>query len=118
MNRDLFLAILALDSYNRGYGVNVRGLSESGKLGQAILREPGDGEQEGWQSAGFYASAYQFPVGYVDGLTGTVISYRGTNFNINWNPFTFLNSPIVKDVISGWSVGVGLPGQQAALELQ
>ena len=39
MNRELFLSILALDSYNRGYGFNVSELSESGNLGQAILRD-------------------------------------------------------------------------------
>ncbi len=28
MNRDLFLVILSMDSYNRGYGQNVKGLSD------------------------------------------------------------------------------------------
>ena len=37
MNRDLFLAILAMDSYNRGYGAGVSGLSESGKIGTENL---------------------------------------------------------------------------------
>jgi hypothetical protein len=30
MNRDLFLSILAIDSYNRGYGQGVDGLGNSG----------------------------------------------------------------------------------------
>lgn len=29
MNRDLFLAILAMDSYNRGYDAAITGLDES-----------------------------------------------------------------------------------------
>ena len=122
MNRNLFLAILSLDSYNRGYQVNVGGLSEGEALGNAIVKTRqssgiDDTEYTNWQTAGFYASAYQLPAGYIDGLTGTVISYRGTNFNFNWNPSTFLDSPIIKDVISGWSVGAGLAGQQAVLAL-
>ena len=36
MNRDLFLAILSMDSYQRGYDVQLRGLSESGNIGNAI----------------------------------------------------------------------------------
>ena len=126
MNRDLFLAILAMDSYNRGYGENVSGLASPGpngssgssiRIGRAtILRDANDAEGVA-EAAGFYALAYDLSSAGIDGLSGTVISYRGTNFNINWNPFTFLNSPIISDVISGWSVGVGLPGQQAALAL-
>lgn len=77
MNRDVFLAILALDSYNRGYGVRIRGLEESGHLGSATIRTFEDGEQEGWQDAGFYAIAY-------DWNGETIISYRGTD---HLNPF-------------------------------
>ncbi len=123
ISKDLFLAILSLDSYNRGYGVNVNGLDARGLIGNATIREAEDGEQDGWEAAGFYAIAYDVS-GVKDehgrplfGDSGTVISYRGTNFNINWNPFTFLNSPVIKDAVSGWSVGAGLAGQQAALAL-
>ena len=37
MNKDLFLAILALDSYNRGYGERLGGLPASGMLGDARI---------------------------------------------------------------------------------
>ncbi len=39
MNKDLFLAISSLDSYNRGYGVCINGLTETGRLGNATIRE-------------------------------------------------------------------------------
>ena len=36
MNRDLFLAILAMDSYNRGYGAAISGLQISGISGDGF----------------------------------------------------------------------------------
>ena len=36
MNRDLFLAILSMDSYNRGYGVSVNFGPNSDALGTSI----------------------------------------------------------------------------------
>ncbi len=74
--KDILLAILAMDSYNQGYGRGV----ETGAvhIGNAILLGPEDGmpadkaTQDAWQAAGFYAAAYQLPDGEV------VISYRGT----------------------------------------
>lgn len=65
MNRDLFLAILAMDSYNRGYGVGVGGLNESGQLGLATLLPATSSQKAGWQDAGFYAIAYD-----VSGVAG------------------------------------------------
>lgn len=72
MNRDLFLAILAMDSYNRGIGASISGLAESGTLGLAGIREFNEDEQDGWEAASFYAIAY-------DWNGETVISYRGTD---------------------------------------
>ena len=35
MNRDLFRAILSMDSYNRGYGVGIKDFPESGWIANA-----------------------------------------------------------------------------------
>ncbi len=77
MNKDLFLAILAMDSYNRGYGEGVSGLSESGQIGGATIREFKVGEQDGWEAAGFYAIAYDMTGVAGFGAGERVISYRG-----------------------------------------
>lgn len=79
MNRDVFLSLLALDSYNRGYGQNVKlDASDSStqqdekgrRIGNAtILRDANDPEGIA-QAAGFYAIAYTWN-------GETVISYRG-----------------------------------------
>ena len=71
MNRDLFLAILSMDSYNRGYDVGLKGLDEAGSIGTATIRTFRPGEKDGWQAAGFYAIAYNWN-------GETVIAYRGT----------------------------------------
>jgi hypothetical protein len=93
-SKDLFLAILSLDSYNRGYGVNINGLDAGGLIGNATIREAEDGEQYGREAAGFYAIAYELPAGYVEGLSGTVISYRGTNFDSDGLPYATASSPL------------------------
>lgn len=72
MDSDVFLSLLALDSYNRGYGANVGGLTETGGIGSANIRPFVLGEQEGWQAVNFYAIAYNWN-------GETIISYRGTN---------------------------------------
>ncbi len=72
MNRDLFLAVLAMDSYNRGRNSGISGFLESGDLGLATIREvPGD-TRIGWADADFYALAYEWN-------GETIISYRGTD---------------------------------------
>lgn len=80
MNRDVFLSLLALDAYNRGYGQTVllnqgdstTGQDEVGRfLGSAQIIEQRINSEA--QAAGFYAIAY-------DWNGETVISYRGTNF--------------------------------------
>lgn len=79
MSRDLFLAILAMDSYNRGYNQSVGGLPEEGSLGSAtivsrseIFGSEADAVFQNWQDAGFYAIAYNWN-------GETIISYRGTD---------------------------------------
>ncbi|HEX8263300.1 MAG TPA: hypothetical protein VF547_10550, partial [Allosphingosinicella sp.] len=74
-----------------------------------------DGTYNAWQEKGFYASAYDVDGAGIDGLVGTVISYRGTNFNFSW--LNFFNSPLWQDIRSGWSVGAGVAGAQATMAL-
>ena len=81
MNRDVFLSLLALDAYNRGYGQNVllrdgdsaTAQNERGRrIGNATIRSDANDPEGAAQAAGFYAIAYQWN-------GETVISYRGTN---------------------------------------
>ncbi len=91
ISKDLFLAILSMDAYNRGYGA---GLDDPAAVGgglgvsdqthtyqianSTIFRDAVDSEGVA-QAAGFYAIAYK--VKGVDGIADgtTVISYRGTD---------------------------------------
>jgi hypothetical protein len=61
MNRDLFLAILSMDSYNRGYGQSIKAqFLPAGSIGHAtILAQSGITPQSAGFQAGFYAIAYQ-----------------------------------------------------------
>lgn len=79
-DKDLFLAILAMDSYNRGYDAGIKnagdddpdGLGEFGsRIGNASVMAVS--LPEGAQAAGSYAVAYETQY-------GTVISYRGADF--------------------------------------
>ena len=86
MNREVFLSLLALDSYNRGYGQSVllnAGDSTSGQgeadrlIGTARISRQSDVEVgTPGVSAGFYAIAYEWN-------GETIISFRGTNFPNN-----------------------------------
>jgi Lipase (class 3) len=92
-NEDLFMAILSMDSYNRGYNP---GIAISGtQIGNATFTlgsdQPAAGLPEG-VAAGFYAAAY-------DTQWGTVISYRGTDINDGL--------PSADDVLNGWQIGGG-----------
>jgi hypothetical protein len=94
----LFSAILALDSYNRGYGSTLFNLSDSpgdptAAIGNAVITG-----SSADQLTGFYADSYS--------LNGTnVISYRGTN------TFTIFNS--ITTVLNGWLVGGGILAAQS-----
>lgn len=95
MNRDLFLSILALDAYNRGYGERLSFTGNSDDVGTQIgnatvssqLDTSADSDA---QDADFYAIAY-------DWNGETVISYRGTD-NLG------------ADAVSGYGVGAGISG--------
>ena len=81
-NKDLLLAILSMDSYNRGYGQGIKDLPDTGRLGNALIktRESSgidDTEFADWEAAGFYAIAYDMTGVAGFGADERVISYRG-----------------------------------------
>ena len=89
ISRELFLAILSMDSYNRGYGSGLGaepdglgstsdGSSQVGAAAVSFNLEDA-GISQAAQSAGFYAVAYEVSAG--EGLTEdtVLISYRGTD---------------------------------------
>ncbi len=91
ISNDLFLAILAMDSYNRGYNAGL-GDPETGlpgtQIGNAVL---GISDQStAAKAASFFAQSYTW-----NGQT--IISYRGTD---NFDP---LNG----DPYYGWPMGGG-----------
>ena len=92
MNRDVFLSILAMDSYNRGYGAGVNGLAQSGKIGTATIGKNADDPEGVSKAAGFYAIAY-------DWNGEKVISFRGTDFGEVESG--------ARDVLNGWSMFTG-----------
>ena len=101
MNRDLFLAILAMDSYNRGYGEGISGLVPSGNLGKAqIINDSlalgGTPDDRLDAQSSFYAIAYDMTgaSGFADGER--VIAYRGTDAILGG------------DLLYGWTLGGGL----------
>lgn len=107
ISKDLLLAVLAMDSYNRGYNAGIAdgegamepegndadGLGEAGqKVGAATVKATE--LPVGAQAAGFYALAYDIGTDGPERLAGkTVISYRGTDTSL--------------DHSTGWSVGAG-----------
>ncbi|MCP5009796.1 MAG: hypothetical protein GY942_07455 [Aestuariibacter sp.] len=94
ISNDIMYAILAMDSYDRGYGEGIAGLGGVGStIGIAQLTKQSDtAEDTAGVTASFYAAAYSYN-------SETVISYRGTNSA----PFSELS----KDALYGWGVGVG-----------
>ncbi len=120
MDQDLFVAILALDSYNRGYDSNLSN-SPSDSIGTQIgnatvISHSSDSASSSAVQAGFYAVAYNW-----NGTT--VISYRGTNEQQVINPITGQPTgsyiPVANDLLNGWSLfdGIGT-NSQAALAAQ
>jgi hypothetical protein len=100
ISRDLFLSILALDSYNRGYGAgtSITGDDAPGiKLGLATIKESKGDEVA--QAKGFYGIAYEWQ-------GKTVISYRGTdNYGLTTDP-----AAGATDLLNGWTAGLGYTG--------
>jgi hypothetical protein len=96
ISRDLFLSLLALDSYNRGYGagININSGNAPIKLGTAnFLDQSGTSAPA---DKGFYGIAYSWN-------GEKVISYRGTD------NYGFSNDPVAgaTDLLNGWVAGLG-----------
>jgi hypothetical protein len=96
ISRDLFLSILALDFYNRGYGAGktIIGNDALGtKLGTAeIIKRSGSADPA---DKGFYGIAYSWN-------GEKIISYRGTD------NYGFSNDPVAgaTDLLNGWIAGL------------
>jgi hypothetical protein len=127
MNRDLFLAILSMDSYNRGYGASLNLPVGATHIGRAKILPDSEARLEitGREAVGFYAIAYDMSgvSGFAEGER--VISYRGTDGEISalGSAWDFIRSRFGgstdNDVINGYGVALGHPdGPQALLALE
>lgn len=113
MNRDLFLAILAMDFYNKGNGQGIKNVkveADVTKLGNAIIRTDSIIEIGApAKAAGFYAIAYDVSqVGA--GLSGTVVSYRGSDNFLGRTGFAnFIRGNLFQgnDIRNGYGVSGG-----------
>ena len=95
MNNDVLMALLSLDSYNRGYEARLTGLGvNSASIGDFSILTDSTARLDptyNTQAANFYAVAYQ------NSSTGeTVISYRGTD-NLS------------EDAFNSYAIGMGDP---------
>jgi hypothetical protein len=92
IKKDLFLAILSMDSYNRGFNAGIVLPDAQGtQIGAAKINKTSEqiAELGDPNAAGFYAVAYDISGNRPDGTGGsgiagldagtTVISYRGTD---------------------------------------
>ncbi|MEM7210441.1 MAG: calcium-binding protein [Pseudomonadota bacterium] len=110
LSRELYLAILAMDSYNREYDAHVLLTEEQIGEVEIIKRDGLDAERVDyaqWQTSGFYAVEYDTSGTSIgDPIT---ISFRGTNPDPGPE---FTSSAIWLDMVNGWTVGIGfLDGQ-------
>lgn len=103
MSREVFLSILAMDSYQRGYEVGIKGLTRT-TIGAATIKNID--LPAGAEAVGFFASAYDW--------TGTtVISYRGTDFDAATRKLSEPDSQYARDLLHGWTtfLTTSLPAQ-------
>ena len=87
ISKDLFLSILSMDAYNRGYNPGITGLSDAPniQIGTATIVDAA--LPTGAQVASFYAAATTIGSGVTGIAAGTtVISYRGTGARYRWRP--------------------------------
>jgi Ca2+-binding RTX toxin-like protein len=98
-------AILAMDSYNHGYGMGINGLGGVGTyIGTAQITKQSDTVTgTDGVNAGFYGIAYTYG-------GQTVISYRGTDELVGWNG---------SDLYNGFGVAIGrATGDQSRLAFE
>jgi hypothetical protein len=114
MTPELFMAILAMDAYNRGYapGINLAGGGFSGsQIGNASIGLASDEPSAnipGSVSAGFFAQSYAIGQALGSIASGQkIISYRGTDLNIS-NPNPWSDTP-GSDAWNGYGTSLGLP---------
>ena len=100
ISKDLFLSILSMDAYNRGYSETIRLTGNAiGSATTALQSNINEGSTD--RNAGFYAISYETQY-------GTVISYRGTN--------TTPLADLTNDVSEGWGLATGdITAEQALL---
>ena len=122
MDRDLFLAILSMDSYNRGYDQGIKPAKISGsQIGNATISQTSavlgqEGGERRDESVGFFGIAYSWG-------DETIISYRGSDkiagFSENLLQFLGVLPAGDNDVINGYGVAAGYPnGPQAKLAIE
>lgn len=108
---ELFMAILSMDSYNRGYDAGISGLSENGGIGNATitttLSDVSETFEADAQAAGFYAVAYQWN-------GETVISYRGTDNLIDWTNLNPRSDTPGGDIWNSYLTGLGYTANNQA----
>lgn len=109
MNTNLFKAILAMDSYNRGYGEGIilPVILNTTKIGNATIVSQSDTTATSQPVlAGFYGISYQLAGGE------KVVSYRGTDTAPQlWAAIQSgdLSKLLTPDVLNGYGVGAGSP---------
>ncbi|MCA3586400.1 MAG: hypothetical protein IOD03_22400, partial [Methylocystis sp.] len=110
ISKELMLAILAMDSYNRGYNAGIvgpngsaqTGLGLTGQIGNATINANSDVLKDANGNrldvpASFFAISYSFGDNAPAGLANQkVVSYRGTD-------------EISVDLSTGYPIGAGLP---------
>jgi hypothetical protein len=97
MNYNVFMSILAMDSYYRNkLDASILLPKYEAKIATATIlkTELPNGSAE----AGFYASAYRWN-------GETIISYRGTDFQPGTTVTEFFDSPAWKDISNGLGFG-------------
>ena len=82
ISKDLFLSILSMDAYNRGYNPGISNLSDGpgAQIGTATVFSASSSDPASPEFAtSFYALAYTIGAGVEIALGTTVISFRATD---------------------------------------